>query len=155
MLCHAGWAVTKIIPLPPGRSIVPLQRAEPTLGNPLKCLFGPVAGDPHLTDTMRKGKRHPCRLSPLGLSIYGCGPWLLPVVALDQQERCKGCPVLPVPHNPGCCSPRHRSSPGVPGLPCQAKQSRGAMAEPWPKASLFSGHQQHTVTTSDLGLRAH
>lgn len=48
--------MTKIIPLPPGPSIVPLQRAEPTLGNPLKCLFGPVAGDLHLTDMMRKGK---------------------------------------------------------------------------------------------------
>lgn len=60
VLCLVGWAVTKVIPLPPGPSIVPLQRAEPTLGNPLKCLFGPVAGDLHLTDMMRKGKRLLC-----------------------------------------------------------------------------------------------
>lgn len=59
-VCHVGWAVTKIIPLLPGPSSVPLQRAKPTLGNPLKCLFGPVAGALHHTDMTRKGKQHLC-----------------------------------------------------------------------------------------------
>lgn len=58
LVCCTGWAVTKTITLPLGPSIAPLQQAKPTLGNPLKCLFGPVAGALHLTDTMRKGKWH-------------------------------------------------------------------------------------------------
>lgn len=156
VLCHVGRAVTKIIPLPPGPSIVPLQQAEPTLGNPLKCLFGPVAGDPHLTDMMRKGKRHLCQLSRMGLNIYGCDPWLLPSGGTGEVGGMQRLSFL-------CLTTPAAAPPGTgPAQECQGyrakpKQSRGAIPEPWPKSSLFSGHQKHTVTISEVGtgLKAH
>lgn len=74
VVCLLGWAVTKIIPLPSGPSIVPLHQAKPTLGNPLKCLFGPVDGALHLTDMMRKGKRHLCWLSLTDFDSLGVQP---------------------------------------------------------------------------------
>lgn len=135
VLCHVGWAVTKIIPLPPGPSIVPLQRAEPTLGSPLKCLFGPVAGDLHLTDMMRKGKGT-CADCLLWVCIsVSVARGFSPVLALGKQEGCRGCP--PCAPQPQLCSTRHRSSPGVPGLLCQAKTEPRGNARASAKPSLF------------------
>lgn len=93
--CCFAWAVTKTIPLPPGPSIVPLQQAKTTLGNPLKCLFGPVAGALHLTDMMRKGKWHRCWLSRMGFEFLGVCPVTAPQWGHREREGgCKGCILL-------------------------------------------------------------
>lgn len=92
----------------------------------------------------------------MGLNNYGCDPWLLPGGGTGEVGGMQRLSFL-------CLTTPAAAPPGTgPAQECQGyhakpKQSRGAIPEPWPKSSLFSGHQQHAVTISEVGtgLKAH